>query len=264
VPMGRVAQTCQKLLPMPSPVLLYTGSVAPDPRWRMMPHSHPYDEVIVVLGGCVRVHMRGQTFVGRTGDILLYPAGCIHEEISDSKNPLDSIFMGLESPEVRQLPTMLHDDTGRVRQLAHWIYEDRQSAAPAVKAATLSLMESLLAELRRIHTQPVREAVLVASIRDYISQHISEPLTLDRLARHAGLSKFHFSRVYRRLARRAPMADVREIRTGFARDLLLTTNLPLKEIAPRAGFTDEYQLSRLIRKHHRLSPRALRKRARGY
>jgi AraC-like DNA-binding protein len=44
--------------------------------------------------------------------------------------------------------------------------------------------------------------------------------------------------------------------------LILSTNLPLKSIAPRVGFSDEFHLSRLIRRYHGISPGALRKKAR--
>jgi AraC-like DNA-binding protein len=244
--------------------MLYAGHVPPDPAWQMMPHSHPYDELIVVLGGCLRLRIDGRSLEARTGDILLYPSGSIHEESSDPASPLESLFFGLMAPQGRSLPTLLHDDTGRVRQMAHWLYADRHAAAPAVRAAAAALLGGILAELRRIHAQPIHEAALVGSTRAFVTEHLADRLTLARLARQAGLSKFHFSRLYRRLAGRTPMADVREIRVGHALDLLLTTNLPLKEIAPKAGLTDEYQLSRLVRRRHQVPPGALRKRARGY
>jgi AraC-like DNA-binding protein len=244
--------------------MLYAGAVSPDPKWRLTAHSHPYEEMIIIRGGCLRVAIDGRPYEARTGDILLYQAGAVHEEMSDPDSPFDSLFFGLVAPEVRQLPTLLHDDTGRVRQLANWLYADRHAAAPAVRAATAALLGGLLAELRRIHAQPIHEAALVGATRNFVETHLADRLTLARLARQAGMSKFHFSRVYRRLAGRTPMADVREIRLGYALDLILTTNLPLKEIAPKAGLTDEYQLSRLVRKRHSVPPGALRKRSRGY
>jgi transcriptional regulator GlxA family with amidase domain len=56
------------------------------------------------------------------------------------------------------------------------------------------------------------------------------------------------------------MEDVRMIRLEAARNLLLTTNLPLKAIAPRVGLGSEYHLSRLLRRHFDLGARELRRR----
>lgn len=55
------------------------------------------------------------------------------------------------------------------------------------------------------------------------------------------------------------MEDVRRLRVEEARELIITTNLLLKEIAPLVGLSDEYQLSRLLRRYLGVSTRKLRK-----
>jgi len=248
---------------MTPPRLVYVGRVAPDPKWQMLAHSHRHDEVIVLLRGRLQATVDATPYVARAGEILLYPAGSVHAEKSDPQDPLESLYLGLHTQEPFALPRLLPDTEGRIRQLAYWIYQDRHSAVRSVRSAAEALLAALLAELRGLAEHPVREAKLVASTRAYIWRHLTEKLPLDRLARHADLSKFHFNRLYRKLAQRTPVADVREIRISYARDLLLTSNLPLKTIAAKAGFTDEYRLSRLIRSRHNLSPGALRKKIRG-
>jgi transcriptional regulator GlxA family with amidase domain len=54
------------------------------------------------------------------------------------------------------------------------------------------------------------------------------------------------------------MEELRRIRLHEARNLLLTQNLSLKEIAPAVGIGDEYQLSKLFRRTFGLSPRDMR------
>lgn len=242
--------------------LLYIGRLHPDPKWHLDAHSHPHHELIVILSGCLRLTIDGKVREAKNGDLLLYHTGRKHEESSDPGDPVESIFLGLNARELEGLPDHLYDGEGRVRTLAHWLYEDRHSAMPAIVSAGHALLSSLFAELLRIHAHPAREAELVASTRAYIRRHLTEEITLDRLARHAGLSKFYFNRLFRKLAQRTPAADVREIRLSYARDLILSTNLPLKSIAPRVGFSDEFHLSRLIRRYHGISPGALRKKAR--
>ena len=101
---------------------------------------------------------------------------------------------------------------------------------------------------------------MVARVRQYVHDHIAEHVTLAALARQAGLSKFHFLRTYRALAGCTPMDDVRAIRAEYARELILTTNQALKEIAPRAGFSNEYTLSRIFRRRYNMPPGRIRRR----
>ena len=55
------------------------------------------------------------------------------------------------------------------------------------------------------------------------------------------------------------MEDLRLIRLTATRDLLLTTALTLKEIAPRCGLGDEFHLARLFSRHFKIPPGAVRR-----
>ena len=116
--------------------------------------------------------------------------------------------------------------------------------------------EALVTEWLRLAQH--REHPVVETVRDYILKHIAEPLTLADLAKTAGMSKYHFARTYKKITGKTPLEEVREIRVQHARGLILTTNLPLKAIAPLAGFGDEYRLSRVFRKVLEVRPGEIR------
>ena len=59
------------------------------------------------------------------------------------------------------------------------------------------------------------------------------------------------------------MEDLRLIRLAAARDLLLTTALTLKEIAPRCGLGDEFHLARVFSRHFKIPPGAVRRKRSG-
>jgi len=56
------------------------------------------------------------------------------------------------------------------------------------------------------------------------------------------------------------MAETRALRADYARDLLLTTDLPLKEITVKTELGDEYALSRVFRHCFGIPPGAFHKR----
>lgn len=227
--------------------LLSAGRVAPDPKWRMKPHSHPFHELIVVVDGKMWVEQGGVSISAVEGDLLLYPAGSVHAERSDRARPLESLFIAFECAgfDGRKLGR-ISDERGRVRQMARWIYEDGHASSPASLYVRQAVMLAVLAEILR--TDGSEDRPLVASVRRYIAEHLEEKLTLGRLGNAAGLSKYHFLRAYRKATGRTPMQDVRAIRANYARELILGTNLPLKDIAPRAGLGNEYSMSRLFRR----------------
>jgi AraC family transcriptional regulator len=88
---------------------------------------------------------------------------------------------------------------------------------------------------------------------------LARRINLDDLARSAGLSRFHFVRAFRAASCTTPARWLRHQRLQVARTLLLTTDQPLRSIAPQVGFADESQLSRVFRREAGGAPSRLRR-----
>jgi AraC-like DNA-binding protein len=73
--------------------------------------------------------------------------------------------------------------------------------------------------------------------RDHIDQHYSLPLDLDTLAGTAGLSKYHFLRMFKLAYGRTPGVYLSERRVERAQDLLRSTNLTVTDICFAVGFS---------------------------
>ena len=88
----------------------------------------------------------------------------------------------------------------------------------------------------------------------FIEKNVAEKLSLRRLADEVFLSESHLSLLFRQNVKMAPMEYVRKLRLQKVRELLLTTNLSLKEISDKIGFDDQSQLSRAFRRATGMSP----------
>ena len=89
-------------------------------------------------------------------------------------------------------------------------------------------------------------------------------LDLPRLARIAGLSPSRFHAVFRAAFGVAPARWIQERRLGRARELLAGSELPVNEVAQRAGFQDPFHFSRLFKRREGLAPVAYRERSRKH
>src|SRR5690625_1132830 len=69
----------------------------------------------------------------------------------------------------------------------------------------------------------------------YIQQHLEEPLTLEQLARHVAYSPFHFSRIFKERTGLSPMYYVSSLRLHKAKQLLLHTNLTVRDVGMEIG-----------------------------
>jgi AraC-like DNA-binding protein len=221
----------------------------------MAAHYHSFHEIIVVNRGRLLLKSEAEEWTAGAGDILFYRAGFVHEEASDPRSPVGTCFLAFETGDpLPWLPLRLHDTRGRVRELVSWLVEDEHERR--AMESRHALFEALFSELRTlcgVSRDPWLEAVL-----NFIRKNFARPLTLDDLARFGKMSKFAFTRKFKLQCGRTPMAELRLTRLEHARTLLLTTNLPVKAIAPAVGIGDEFQLAKLFRRHFNMAPSQLR------
>ncbi|MHA6482944.1 helix-turn-helix domain-containing protein [Paenibacillus sp. strain BS8-2] len=95
-------------------------------------------------------------------------------------------------------------------------------------------------------------------VLNYIDQHFKEPLTVELLSDMAGLSRFHFSRLFKQLTGRTVTEYVTATRLNKAEYMLRHSPLTISEIAVAAGFNDIYYFSRTFKKHKKQTPSTLR------
>jgi AraC-like DNA-binding protein len=241
--------------------LLHVGRVMPDSGWGMKSHFHgDFHELIVVEEGRFKVRICGKTLSGKPGDMFVYPAGTPHEEKSDASRPAGLLFLGFEwDLDLSEIPLRAGDTGGQVRLLMEWLHAGREASRKSAAGVRDAIFHTILALY--LDGCVSKDDALVTKIRGFVRERIGQPLSLDDLAGHAGMSKYHFLRRYRELSGRTPMEDVRALRVEYAREMILTTDLPLKAIAPLAGMSSEYALSKVFRKVLGTTPGALRRRA---
>ena len=83
-------------------------------------------------------------------------------------------------------------------------------------------------------------------------------LSIEQLAKEAGLSPFHFSRLFRNSIGRSPYRYYDELRFQRAKDMLFTTDLAVASIGRQLGFSHPSQFTRAFRRNAGCSPSAYR------
>jgi AraC-like DNA-binding protein len=82
--------------------------------------------------------------------------------------------------------------------------------------------------------------------RDTINTNLEGELSLKRIARECGLSISYFARAFTRSTGASPHRWLMRRRVDVAKNLMLTTDCSLVEIALRCGFSDQSHFSRVF------------------
>ncbi len=89
--------------------------------------------------------------------------------------------------------------------------------------------------------------------------NIEEPMSLDELSRHVGLSRRQLERLFQKHVRCVPTRYYLELRLARARQLLLQTTKPIVDIAFACGFVSAPHFSKCYRDRYGVPPREERR-----
>jgi AraC-like DNA-binding protein len=183
------------------------------------------------------------------GSFQITQPGDVHREISRD-GPITLQIVSLPAPIVESV-------IGNVRLHNQFAANDERASAfrrlhDAVQAGVdrlaleVSVAEAITAlaaigDTRCVHTRPVRRAI------ELLRAQLAQTVTLDDLAAHAGLDKFHLCRAFRAQVGMPPYAYLTHLRIARAKELLAAGMKP-SEIAPQIGLYDQSQLNRHFRR----------------
>jgi AraC-like DNA-binding protein len=135
----------------------------------------------------------------------------------------------------------------RAAQLAFAMH-DALVREDATEIERASLVAETLSEIVCTSPPPARRAPrAVRRARAFLHDALAEKVTLDDLAEHAGLDKFHLVRAFRIEVGLPPYEYLTQLRIWRARELLRRGVL-VAEAAQAVGFYDESQLHRHFRR----------------
>jgi AraC-like DNA-binding protein len=97
-------------------------------------------------------------------------------------------------------------------------------------------------------------ASVLHRVRAYIDAHIGEHISLDDLARQAGISRFHFARQFRLTTGESPMGYLRRVRIERSKSILQSRETTIAEIAATLGFSDQSHFTRTFGRLVGVSP----------
>ena len=94
---------------------------------------------------------------------------------------------------------------------------------------------------------------------DYIEAHLTEDIAPGEVARHAGISQWHFQRIFKSLTNETLKMYIRSRRFAAALEMLERAEMPVIQVALAAGFETQESFTRAFKKAFGLTPGAYRK-----
>jgi AraC-like DNA-binding protein len=255
--------------------LLIGGRTCCDPHWDKAADAlDQCYKLYFIHGGDAHLAMRTQSNVSlRAGNAYLIPGCQIIKQWCPKRFDVswlhfvpDSLYLSFlmsHVPRVHRWP---------LASLAHWkpmIQDIPRLFHPhaiwldyRVQALIFDLIAQVFQQYNFSHmsaVDPVFEQLQPAIA--YMDAHLSESLTLARIARVVHLSPNYFHQKFTRAFLMTPAAYMQQRRLNLAKQLLLSTDLTLERIASRSGFNCPFYMSRVFKARYHMPPSEFRRQA---
>lgn len=225
-----------------------------------------------------REHGSWQRSLIRPNDIFMIPQGVWYQ--SHWSEPANALLLSISTETIRQvapeaalgdfeLVPLRGGQDELIRGLALALEAEMESGGDRGALYHDSLTVALATHLLfRYGTQPpgrlpVEEAEgmglgreRLRRVLDYIEAHLIEDLRLSDLAQIAGLSTYHFSRLFKQAVGIAPGQYVLQQRIERAKRLLKQPSVSVQQVAKDCGFGSASYFARQFRKAVGVTPKA--------
>ena len=218
-----------------------------------------------VLGGHGKLEVNGETYYPKKGDFFFLPKALSHLGVTDPKSPwwkLYFYFDGWFAEEMIRaygLEDRYYIPDCPVELLFRRILQVAKEKELDVNEKSALVIHEILAELKKKLTDVASKySPHVKKTRVYINRNIEKHLTMEEIADHACLSVEHLTRIFKKEVGVTPYAYLTFKRLNLAKVYLRSTALPIKAIAFRLNYSDEFYFSNSFKKHFGMSPNQYR------
>ena len=254
-----------------------------DPYFRTMEfHAHDFLELYYFLDGSVTYYIEDQVYDLCPGDLLIIPAGKMHRPVIANEHAAyermvlwitPQYLQSIDSPagdlqknlqkvgEHGYCVPFRGDETVFVTALLKkLLYMQKNDTAPKFCAGAVELyLWTIFRSYGVIDTTHRNETQVIPQVIRYITEHFSEPLTLEDIAAEFFVSKSYLNRHFKAYTNSTVYAYIMALRLTHARRML-REGIPAVEAGRECGFSDYSTFYKAFKTQTGLSPQQFKSR----
>jgi AraC-like DNA-binding protein len=224
--------------------------------------------IMYIKKGKCFVSQNSKTFTAGENQIVIID--CYKPHSYGTNTGWEALWLHFDGPLAREYYNLINNsigcvvsliDTHKLEAALNKIYS-MFSKNTSIKEVLLNkYITDLLTQLLISNDYDIKQTNntdIIEETTTYINEHLREELSLDFLAARASLSQFYFLKLFKKQIGLTPHDYIIAARINYAKFLLKTTNLPVKDICYSSGFSSESSFCSTFKKREKLTPSALR------
>ena len=240
-------------------------------------HAHEnHLELQYISGGKAHIRIGGHAYQVQKGDVVIYNAGVLHDERTDSNCKMSFYNCGIKNFQLPSLPAnhllpydikpILHtkDKADCIEMIFREIFE--QVSQKKIRSGEIChyLLNALLVILieQIPHEKIIRRDKFDESFlkcKEFIDEHFSENISIEEMSQIANMSVSGFSHHFKKTLGLSPGQYIIRLKIGMAQKLLIGTDKNITKISMELGYDNVSYFNKQFKKFVGTSPQSYRK-----
>ena len=242
-------------------------------------HCHDFIEFSYIVSGSVHYRIDDKFYNVKEKTLLVFNPGVYHKETLNNGEQNTELHIGFRNIKVDGLPLnyILKEHLDVPVEFKQYkddfhkccleVIEEQEACEIGKELILKSLIMKLIALLLK-ETNYVKnkkkidrydfplydKSNVVKIILEYFDNNYMNNISLDDMSRNMYLSSVYISKVFKEKTGESPINYLINLRLEKAKDLLISTESPVKAIAQSVGYNDAYYFSKLFKKYYGHSP----------
>lgn len=264
------------------PVAFYHVDEA-HPRYEMPFHWHREMEIIYIEKGSFTFYLNDEVQKAKEGDIIFInqgvihggtPNDCVYDCVVFDPRPLlmqtgvcRGYIRALTGKNV-QIQTFFPAGTKPLGDITDRLVASAQKKTPGSELTTLGALFEWFGVIYETHSYMEKEKDAVPDsekiqvlkpVLEYIDQSYMQPISLEDLAKLAGMSSRYFCRFFHAFIHRTPIEYLNYYRIERACCLLAASPVSITDAAYQCGFNDSSYFVKIFKKYKGITPKQYQK-----
>ena len=243
--------------------------------WKVGRTLHEWQICLIEKGRGI-VEFKSERHKVEAGSLIVLPPGCWHRYKPDSKTGWKTYWIGFGGELAdRMFGNAGFSNEGDVKSFKHQHpivlmfaaivtdLMDRAGRNPFSAAANIPMLAAALLETHSDVRANRKTDSPILTAQMWITDHQAETIDFAALAKKVGLTYRAFRYLFKKETDMSPLQYQLERRLVRAKNLLASSDMPVKDIAETLGFNSTWYFAHFFQKHMRSSPAAYRKQHRS-
>ena len=226
-------------------------------EWCIEDSITSFVDITYIYSGEAYYTIDGKNYCVSKGDLLCIPKYSRRSALANPNNPMACYSINFQLYDFDKneinLPFPLISNIGiiepliRLYQELNVVWTEKKSGYPIYSQAIFTSILYRLFCLLYYHNDQTFIDSRIQKVINYITQHYTEKLTVDDLARQVCLNPVYLGILFKENTGLSVKKYINQIKINHAENLLLSGEFTITEIALRCGFEDIYYFSKLFK-----------------